>query len=176
MPRYRDVMPRYRIVPERSRLQARATSSVHPIDVDTTGVEGWFEIALDGGRIDTTVAPAGRVEIDVDRLRTGNPLYDRELDRRLDTRKFPRVRGDVRAIRAADDGYAVRGDLTFHGETRPVEGRVRLRVVDERTIEVAGEQTIDMREFGLEPPRFLMLKVHPEVQVYGHVVAEREPE
>ena len=59
------------------------------------------------------------------------------------------------------------GELEFHGVTRPVEGEVRLRVVDERTVEIEGERVFDLRDYGLEPPRILMLKVYPEVRVRG---------
>ena len=55
-----------------------------------------------------------------------------------------------------------------------MEGEVGLRSLDERTIEIEGHQVIDMRNFGLEPPRLLMLRVYPEIQVRGRVVARRE--
>jgi len=169
-------MARYRIVPSRSRIEAEARSSVHPIHVETEGLEGYFEAEVSGDRIDASVTPSGRVELDAERLKTGNGLYDRELERRLEMRKFPRIRGEVRGMREVDSGrrYLVRGDLTFHGVTHAVEGEVGLRSLDERTVEIEGHQVIDMRNFGLEPPRFLMLKVYPEIQVRGRVVARRE--
>ena len=167
-------MARYRIVPERSRIQAEARSSLHPIRVDTTGLEGGFEAEVADGRVDPGSVRGGWVEIDADRLKTGNGLYDRELERRLETRKYPRIRGEVRGMRALDGRYTVRGDLSFHGQTHPVEGEVQLRSVDERTVEITGEQVFDMRQFGLEPPRLLMLKVHPEIHVRGSVIALRE--
>ena len=169
-------MARYRIVPERSRIEAEARSSLHPIRVETVGLEGYFEAELSGDRLDPAVAPRGCVEIDADRLKTGNGLYDRELERRLEMRKFPRIRGEVRGMRETDSGrrYVVHGDLTFHGVTHPVEGEVGLKTLDERTVEIEGHQVIDMRNFGLEPPRLLMLKVQPEVRVRGRVIAQRE--
>ena len=50
---------------------------------------------------------------------------------------------------------------------------MRLRVVDERTLEIEGERVFDLRDYGLEPPRILMLKVYPEVRVRAQVIAER---
>jgi len=168
---------RYRIVPERSRLWVEARSSLHPINVDTRGLEGFVEVETSGEADGSAVRPvAGRVEIDTDRLQTGNPLYDRELERRLEARKFSRVRGDVREVTpVGGNRYRVRGDLSLHGVTRSVDGQVTLRVVDERRVQVEGERVFDMRDFGLEPPRILMLRVHPDVKVRGRVVAEREP-
>ena len=168
-------MPKFRVVPNRSRLLIEATSSLHPIRVDTTGLEGAFETALIDDRPDLTVPPTGRIEIDAERLMTGNILYDRELERRLEMRKYPRIRGEIVAVRAdGDDRYLVRGNLSLHGVTRPVEGRVRMRVLEDGTIEAEGEHVFDMRDFQLDPPRLLMLKVHPQVRVRGRLVAVRE--
>lgn len=169
-------MARYRIDPERSRIAAEAQSNLRPIRIETTGLEGWFEAELDGHRIDPGVAPTGRIQIRAERLRTGNGLYDRELERRLDSRTYPYVRGDITAVRELDatGRYAVRGDLRFHGVTCAVEGEVHLRAIDEQTVEIEGEQLIDVRDFGLETPRLLMLTIRPELRVRGHIVAMRD--
>lgn len=169
-------MARYRIVPERSRIEAEARSSLHPIRVETVGLEGYFDAEIVGDRLDPSGPPSGCVEIDADRLKTGNGLYDLELERRLEIRKYPRIRGEVRGMREVDSGrrYVVRGELTFHGVTHPEEGEVGLRTLDERTVEIEGQLIIDMRNFGLEPPRLLMLKVEPDIRVRGRVVAQRE--
>ena len=37
-----------------------------------------------------------------------------------------------------------------------------------------GSSTFDIRDFGMDPPKVLMLKVHPEVTVAIDVVAEKE--
>jgi hypothetical protein len=39
---------------------------------------------------------------------------------------------------------------------------------------VEGEQVFDVRAFNLEPPKILLLRVHPDVTVRVRVVAERE--
>ena len=49
-----------------------------------------------------------------------------------------------------------------------------LVVPDGRSIELEGEASFDIRDFGMEPPRILMLKVEPEVRVTAHVVATKE--
>jgi polyisoprenoid-binding protein YceI len=166
---------RFRVVPNRSRLWIEATSSLHPIRIETTGLEGAFEAALVDDQPDLTVQPTGCIEIGAERLMTGNVLYDRELERRLEMRKYPRIRGEIVAVQAdGDDRYHVRGNLSLHGVTWPVEGRVRVRVRDDGTVEAEGEQTFDMRDFKLDPPRLLMLRVHPEVRVRGRLVAVRE--
>ena len=76
---------------------------------------------------------------------------------------------------ADDDGrYVVRGDLTFKGVTNRYENDMTITAVDARTLALAGEATFDIRDFGMEPPRILMLKVEPQVKVRVEIVAEAE--
>ena len=167
-------MARYRVLPERSRLWAEARSSLHPIKLETSGLTGTVEAeAADGG---VQLGAPFRVEVDAEKLRSGNALMDGELQRRLETRKFPRVVGEVRAAEPRSDGvrWILRGDLTLHGVTRATDADVQVRAVDDRTIEIEGEKTIDMRDYGLTPPKLLILKVHPDVKVRARLVAERE--
>ena len=65
------------------------------------------------------------------------------------------------------------GDLTFRGVTRICEDDVVITAVDDRTIGLAGESTFDIRDFGMEPPRILMLRVHPDVKVRIELIAEQ---
>jgi polyisoprenoid-binding protein YceI len=108
-------------------------------------------------------------------LRSGNPLQDRELLRRIDADRYRRITGDARKVQEADgDGrYLVSGDVSFHGATRTVEGEVRVGAPDERTVVVEGEQIFDIRDFNLKPPKVLMFRVEPEVKVRIQVTAER---
>ena len=169
-------MPRYRIVPEHSRFVAEAQSSLHAIRVDTPGFEGTIDLVLSDGRVDLSVPPQCHIEIETDRFKTGNGLYDRELERRLEVRRYPRLRADVRQVSALEGAnrYRVTGQVRFHGTRKSAEGEVTLRVRDERTIEIDGERDFDMRDFGLDPPKILMLRVYPEVRVRAHIVAKRE--
>jgi polyisoprenoid-binding protein YceI len=109
-------------------------------------------------------------------LKTGSKLEDLELERQLQVRKFPRIRGEVREVAALKDGtrYRVRGDLSLRGVTQTLDGEVTLRAVDEKTVQVDGEQTLDVRDFGLQPPKILMLQVNPEVHIRARIIAVRE--
>jgi len=169
-------MARYRLVPERSKIWAEARSSLHPIKVETTGLEGVLEMTIIDGHLDANAPVSGSVELDASLLKTGNGLYDRELASKLETRKYPRVRGKVISVKAVDSGitYQVQGELSLRGQTSKVQGDVRMRIVDANTVELQGEQTIDIRNFGLQPPKFLMLQVYPDVKIRGLVIAQIE--
>ena len=168
-------MARYRIVPERSLVTIDASSSVHPIHTRTDGLEGFVELTFTDGRVDAGAASRGRLSLPVDRLRSGNPLEDRELRRRIDARRFPTIDGELTDLEPIDgDQYLVSGDLTFRGVTQAYQAPMTISAVDERTVHLTGEATFDVRDFGMEPPRILMLRVHPEVEVRVEIVAEPE--
>jgi polyisoprenoid-binding protein YceI len=131
----------------------------------------------DGGNVNLAVEPAGHLELPVDRLTSGNLLEDRELRRRIDARRFPTIAGDLRAMQPVDeqrvDGqYLVSGDLTFRGVTRSHTDRMTIEALDDGTIQLSGRTTFDIRDFGMQPPRILMLKVLPDVGVRVEIVAE----
>ena len=156
-------MARYRIVPERSRVWIDARSSLHPIRSSTDGLEGYID--LDAG--------AGAVSLPVSRLSSGNPLEDREMRNRVDAKRFPTIDGTVTRIEPIDGAgrYRVAGDLVFRGVSRPCEDEVRIETADDGSVRIEGRSTFDVRDFGMQPPRILMLRVHPEVTVRVEIVA-----
>lgn len=154
-------MTHFSIDAEVSQVWIAGTSSVHPIRATASGLEGWIEDDLSAGEVRVAVAA----------LRSGNPLVDRETRRRIDARTFPEISGVVtRAAPLGDGRFALNGDLSFRGETRPVEGEVSLARDGGRLV-VEGTQSFDVRDWGLEPPRVAMLKVHPEIEVRIHLEA-----
>jgi polyisoprenoid-binding protein YceI len=169
---------RYVIVPERSQVWIEARSSLHPINTRTDGLEGFLDVEPDGGgRIDLAAGrPRARLSLRVERLQSGNALEDRELRRRIDARRFPTIDGELTAMKAvsAHSRYLVTGDLTFRGVTRSYEDEMEFAVLDDGTIRAGGRATFDVRDFGMEPPRILMFKVEPEVQVRIEIIARKE--
>jgi hypothetical protein len=165
----------YRIVPDRSAVSIAARSNVHPIHTQTTGLEGELRLELGGDGLNTTVDPSGWLELAVDLLRSGNLLQDRELKRRIDARRYPTIRGDIKGMAAdgAPGRLIVTGDVTFRGVTKTHEGEVTM-AADGRTVRFAGTATFDVRDFGMDPPKILMLRVEPEVEVSIDVLAEAE--
>ena len=91
-------------------------------------------------------------------------------------RKYPRIRGDVLEVKeldAAAGRYHVCGNLSFLGIVPAIEGILTVRLTGDRQMVIEGKKTIDIRDFGLEPPRILMLRVCPEIRLSGRVTAER---
>jgi len=164
-------LARYRIDPRRSKLWAEARSSLHSIHVETDGFEGYVEVVAAEGRLQ--LALPTRVELDANLVKSGNGLVDRELENRLEVRKYRRVVGEVREVKPLDGGtrFHLRGDLTLHGVTRSLEADVTLKAIDDKTVQLEGGREIDMREFGLEPPKLFIFRVYPEIRIKVQLVA-----
>ena len=169
-------MTRYRILPTRSSVWIDARSNVHPIHTEAEGLEGWLELDFADGRINVDQTPGGHLEYPVENLKSGNALEDRELRRRIDARRFTTIAGDLKAMKQSGDPtrYTVRGDLTFRGVTRTYEDEMTIAALDAHTVRLDGQSTFDIRDFGMEQPRILMLKVQPEVTVRVEIIAEEE--
>ena len=171
---------RHRIDPAASRVWIDGSSSVHPIRAEAGGLTGWVELTPAGdapaGEA-TSGEPAldGEVRIEVDRLRSGNSLVDRETRRRIDARRFPEIVGTVTsaATVGGTDGrtLAVTGDIAFRGEVRGVEGDLAVAAGPDGRLTIEGSATFDVRDWGLRPPRVGLLRVHPDVEVRIHLEA-----
>jgi polyisoprenoid-binding protein YceI len=171
-------MTRYEISPERSHLWIDARSNVHPIHTGTDGLEGYVELELaSDGHVDVSAAPEGKLSLAVDKLSSGNRLEDRELYKRIDSRRYPTIVGVLNSVEpSSDDGiYRVSGDITFRGVSRPHEDLMNIRSVDEETVQLDGQSRFDIREFGMQPPSLLMAKVEPEVDIRVEIVAVKKP-
>ena len=155
-------------------MTIEARSSVGPIQWEATGAEGWVEAELIDGAIDTSIAPSARLELAVRKLQSGNTLYDAELMRRIDARRFPTTVVVLTQAAGVEDRYQIAGDVTFHGVTRPVQGSVVAHVEPAGELRVTGEQTFDIRDFRIPSPTILMLKIFPDVRVRLRLEAVRE--
>ncbi|HEX7520842.1 MAG TPA: YceI family protein [Acidimicrobiia bacterium] len=169
-------MSHYRIVPDRSHVIMNARSSLHPIHTRVDGLDGYVEMeVLDGGRVNLSASPKAKLSFPVDRLTSSNLLKDRELKRRIDARRYPTINGQLGELRESEkDGhYVARGDVSFRGVTKTYEDEMAITAIDDRTLKLEGEHTFDIRDFDMEPPKILMLRVEPDVHVRVEIVAEK---
>jgi YceI-like protein len=166
-------VPRYQIVPDASQVWIEARSMLHPINTWTDGLEGHLDVVVTDGRLDLGVPPAGRLSLDVERLKSGNRFEDRELHRRMDARRYPTIDGVLAGVEPTgqDDRYDVSGTVTFRGVTRSYKEAMDVDVSDGRTIRLEGRSRFDIRDFGMDPPRLLFVRVEPEVDVRVEIVA-----
>jgi polyisoprenoid-binding protein YceI len=160
-------LARYSFDSVRSGVWVSGRSSLHPINTETKGVTGWFEASFrPDGSLDLGSDISGELELAVERLTSGNQLYDRELRRRIDARRFPTIGGRITAVEPADTPlrYLVSGDIVFHGKTRSFQHEMHISASN-GAIELSGDYLFDIREFGMKPPSMLMVRVYPEISV-----------
>lgn len=160
-------LTRYTFDSERSCVWVSGRSSLHPINTETRGITGWFEASFrKDGSLDLSRRVSGELELAVERLTSGNQLYDRELRRRIDARRYPTIGGRVAGIVASGSypNYLVSGDISFHGKVRTFEHQMQI-TSSEGNITLSGDYTFDIREFGMKPPSMLMVRVYPEISV-----------
>ncbi len=166
----------YGIVPERSYVWIDARSSVHPIHSKTNGLEGFVDFGMTpGGQVDPGGRASGELSLSVDRLSSGNAMQDRELRRRIDAARFPRIEGVLQQMGPSDTPgtYRVSGEVIFRGVARQYDDEMTVAALDADTLRLTGKSRFDIRDFGMEPPRVLMFRVEPEVDVTVEIIAVR---
>jgi polyisoprenoid-binding protein YceI len=168
-------MTAYRIEPDHSEIYVEARSNVHPIEIRTQGLAGTIEVDVDAGTLRLSPAPRATLEISADLLRSGIELYDKEIHRMIEVRKYRAIKGELRETHEITPGrYRLTGSLQLHGVTRDIDGEVTVRIGDDgATLDIEGTKTLDMRDFNLDPPKILMLEVQPDVAVRAKIRAVR---
>jgi polyisoprenoid-binding protein YceI len=161
---------RFVVTPEESQLSAIARSSLHAFSYRAP-LTGEIEATVRDGQFDLASAISGKLEVDLDSLRGDDPHTDGEMQRRLDTQRFPRARAAVQHVTTnGGDAYRLSGELTLRGQTRPLEGDATVTLAGDQ-LHATGSLTIDLREFGIKPPSLLILRVHPEIDITIDLVA-----
>lgn len=162
---------RFELDPDRSKVWIDGSSTLHPVRAHASGLTGWAELALvKGGAVAASPRVAGEVRIEVGRLRSGNPLVDRETRRRIDAGRYPEITGvAVSSARTAEHCVEVEGDIELRGTAVRVRGELEVRMDGDRLV-LEGSKRLDVREWGLQPPRIGLVKVRPEIDVRVRLV------
>lgn len=169
-------MTRFKVVAGSSSVETEVRSSLHPIHGKATELTGEIEGDFDGAGPRLDQPYHAWVEVPVEAIKSGNRLTEIEMQRRADVRRFPTIRFEVERVWQEDgagDRYRAAVNVTAHGRTQSFEEDFRLRH-DGRRLVLDGQHTFDMRDFGVDPPRLLTLKVDPQVRVSVRLVADQE--
>jgi polyisoprenoid-binding protein YceI len=109
---------------------------------------------------------------------TGIDLRNRHLREMLQVEKFPAAtlrvsRSELKFPREREpaEGNA-RGELTLHGQSRPVEVHYHADRSSSGTTKVHGSLQLDLRDFAITRPSYLGVSVAPEVQVDVDLIVE----
>jgi hypothetical protein len=159
------------VLPGRSAVLVKARSNVGPISFATTDIEGSFSAVLEDGHLETDGVVTGHLTVSLQALTSGNVLYDSELRRRIDTRRFPSAILELQGASPSVERtrYELTSTLEMHDVKRTISGSVSVEISGHESAVVRGEQTLDVRDFDLEVPTTLALKIYPDVLVELHL-------
>ncbi len=166
---------RYAVSSRESWLAFEARSTLHGVNGKAAGLDGFVDATFhDDGTLAGEPPPRMHLELPVEQMRSGNALQDREMYKLVDSKRFPRISADLRDVTAGAPGrYSASGDVTLSGRSRRYAGDFSL-IHEGNTITIEGELNVDIREFGLNPPSLLILRVEPVVRVRLHLVARSD--
>jgi polyisoprenoid-binding protein YceI len=163
------------VVASTSTLAFDATSTLHAIHGTASQLSGFVAATVEDGNLVLDPQPAMHVEFPVERLTSGNGLQDKETWKLLDSKRSPTISADLRELTAASgNAYHATGDITMAGRKKAYEGDLTMKV-DKDKLVVDGSLVVDIRDFGLQPPRLLMVTVQPQVTVRLHLIALMDP-
>lgn len=120
-------------------------------------------------------AVQGHFDFPVDQFDTGIEMRTRHMkEKYFETAKFPQATLELTSVALpqspADSGFSVKdvpfqGNLTFHGVTKPVQGRFNANA---KSGSIAGTADFEVKttDFGMEVPKYLGITVAENVQVH----------
>jgi polyisoprenoid-binding protein YceI len=166
----------FEVQPGRSAVLVKARSSVGPISFATSQVTGVISAEIDGNVIDLEAPITADLTVSLRELTSGNSLYDTELKRRIDARRFPEATLHLEQVErtAETTEFGLSGRIELHAVVRPLRGVVTVECLERDKMVIRGQETLDVREFGLDVPTTLALKIYPEVSVEMHLEARAQ--
>jgi polyisoprenoid-binding protein YceI len=169
-------MPRFRVDTGKSTVEVGLRVNLHPSHIRASALSGHIDCELDAAGKPRLDAPYGaELTLPVDAIKSGNGLQDREMRRRFDAGRYPTITARVTKGEAlAEEGhYRAVAQLTMHGQTRKIAAEVDLHI-NGKTMTVDGQQVINVKGFGIDPPRLIFLRVEPDVDISVHIVARHQ--
>ena len=152
---------RYTIDSTTASVLFAASSSLHPIRSNAPA-RGWFEADIENDRFARGSALSGRLEVPLADLSSGNALVDREMRRRAGSATHPLIIADIESTLDLEGTQAtIAGTIHFSGRSELVQGTIALLPGPR----IAGTGEFDVRWWGFDPPRILVVRVDPIVTV-----------
>lgn len=130
---------------------ARTTVEFRTKGMWMLNVKGTAQASGGSGAVGDDGTVAGRVEIDMSSVSTGNKKRDTHLQTAdfLDTAKYPTMTFDVISARlTGPDRAEVAGTLAVHGQTRPLTVPVEIHA-SANSVDVSAEFDIDRSQWNI---------------------------
>ncbi len=93
---------------------------------------------------------------------SGNSNRDSHAIEVLEALKFPNVTFSASSIQESGSELLVKGNLSFHGVTKPLELKVQ-QAISKTSIKISGDFAINMTDFNVDPPGLMGLKTEEKI-------------
>lgn len=122
------------------------------------------------------------IEAPVASFNSGKDRRDREMREVTEADRFPTVSYEVTDIRPeqwgrSSDGHAgrwrVTGDLTFHGQTHPIDASVDVRITDD-SIRAHAQFPVSLTRFDVERPKLMWIAIGDTIRIDAQIVGAIE--
>jgi len=100
---------------------------------------------------------------------SGNSNRDSHAIEVLEALKFPNVTFSASSIQESGSDLLVKGNLSFHGVTKPLELKVQ-QTISKTNIKITGDFAVNMTDFNIEPPGLMGLKTEEKIALKFVVV------
>ncbi|MGA9121208.1 MAG: YceI family protein [Bacteroidota bacterium] len=135
---------------------------VHPLH-HVEGVSKEVTCSMDYDDATHTVTAAS-FQADVASFDSGNSSRDSHAMEVLDALEYPEVSFTSKSITSSGRNMQVQGDLTFHGQTKPVAFPATLDAAGSK-ISVEGNAAVSLTAFGIERPSLLLIPVEDTLHI-----------
>ncbi|HCR49134.1 MAG TPA: YceI family protein [Bacteroidetes bacterium] len=95
---------------------------------------------------------------------SGNGSRDSHMLEVVEGLKFPRITFTSNEVRTNGENLNIKGNLTFHGITKPVSFTAKTWTKDNK-IYVQGKTEISLTAFSVEKPSFMMVEAKDELKI-----------
>lgn len=174
-----NLCKRYAIDARASSLTYEARSSLQAITGRAEEIGGYVEAAWnDEGTLLATPRPVMHLEVPLSKLRSGSTVKDQEIWRLVDVERSPMIFADLHSIEPLYGAfiYQAVGDVTLSGIRKRYAGQLLVVREDADSISVRGDLEFDIRQYDLQPPRALFVRIEPVIVVHLSLVATGRPQ
>ncbi len=147
------------IVSKDSYLQYTLTHPMHVVVGKSSKVSGLARYNA-ATKSFTSVAIAAPVNS----FDSGNSSRDSHMLEVVEGLRFPRITFTSNDLKSAGENLTVKGNLTFHGVTKPITFTAKTWTKDNK-LYVQGKTDVSLTNFNVEKPSFMMVEAKDELKV-----------
>lgn len=171
-----------------SRLWIEGSSNVNQFECRADNYEGEATVPENDESASVINASSEllllKIDIEVDSFDCGKQKMNKDLQEALKADKFPEITfiyQDASLISEPQDmndafRLSVNGLLTVAGTTKEIDFTTEAYYINQQRVRAVGQTTINMTDFGVEPPTALMglIRANEELTVNFDLIAEPE--